>query len=229
MDKLKCIIIEDQVPAQEILKGYVEQVPYLDLLQVYVSPMEALTELERGDVDVLFLDVHMPKLSGVELLKMLNNPPQTILTTAFSEYAVEGFELEVVDYLLKPYSFGRFLKSVAKLRRSGHVTEESNNQPYLFVRNKGQIKKIALSDIEYVEARGDFTVICTSENREVANTSLQNMLTSLGGDFIRCHKSYVINIASVEKIVGNTLVLKNTSIPIGRSYKASLLDRIRLI
>lgn len=229
MEKLKCIIIEDQIPAQEILKSYVERVPYLDLLQVYVSPLEALVELERGDVDVLFLDVHMPKLSGIELLKMLNNPPQTILTTAFSAYAVEGFELEVVDYLLKPYSFGRFLKSVAKLRRSENGTEEPTNQPYLFVRNKGQIRKIALSDIEYIEARGDFAVICTSSNREVANTSLQNILASLGGDFIRCHKSYVINIASVEKIVGNTLILKNTSIPIGRSYKASLLDRIRLI
>lgn len=228
MEQINCIIIEDQIPAQETLRSYVEQVPHLLLLNTYISPLEALSEIESGKIDLMFLDIHMPKLSGLELLKSLKNPPQTILTTAFSEYALDGFELAVVDYLLKPFSFERFLKSISKVQK-----EEANNKvelnPYLFIRNKGQIKKIAISNIEYIEAKGDFTVLCTSAHREVANSSLQKILGSLGENFVRCHKSYIINIDCIEKIIGNHIVVNNKKIPIGRTYKDQLMERIKLI
>ncbi len=228
MNPLNCIIIEDQIPAQETLKSYIEQVPSLKLLNTYISPLEALQDLDSGLVDVLFLDIHLPKLSGIELLRSLKNPPQTILTTAFTEYAIDGFDLDVVDYLLKPFSFERFLKSISKINKK-EVRQKAPNNDFLFVRNKGQIKKIAISEIEYVEAKGDFTVICTTENREVANISLQKLLLSLGEKFVRCHKSYIVNIDRIEKIIGNHILINTKEISIGRTYKDQFMERIKMI
>ena len=229
MEKLYCLIIEDQIPAQETLAGFIEQVPTLSLLSTYISPLEALQDLDSGMVDVLFLDVHLPKLSGIELLKSLQEPPQTILTTAFSEYAIDGFELDVVDYLLKPFSFERFLKAVSKVQKKGLGNPSLRHQDHLFVRNKGLLKKIAISEIEYVEAKGDFVIICTKESREMATISLQSILSVLGSDFVRCHKSYVVNIGRIEKITGNQIVMKTKEISIGRTYKSHLMERLRMI
>jgi len=229
MKNLRCLIIEDQIPAQETLKDYIEQVPTLSLLNIYVSPLEALKDLESGNVDILFLDIHLPKLSGIELLKSLQHVPPTILTTAFSEYAIDGFNLDVVDYLLKPFSFERFLKAISKIQQKDLVRNSSKKHDHLFVRNKGQINKIAISEIEYIEAKGDFIVICTSSGREIANVSLQSILSLLEKNFVRCHKSYVINLDSIEKIIGNQVVLKTQKIPIGRTYKNQLMEKIKMI
>lgn len=229
MEQLNCIIIEDQSPAQETLQAYIEQVPSLRLLNTYVSPLEALEEIERGAIDLLFLDVHLPKLSGLELLRSLRSPPQTILTTAFSEYALDGFELDVVDYLLKPFSFERFLKSISKVQKAENKEVKLSNQANLFVRNKGQIKKIAISGIAYIEAKGDFTLVCSGTSRDVANISLQKLLDALGSNFVRSHKSYIVNIDCIEKIVGNQIVMMDRRIPIGRTYREQLMERIRLI
>lgn len=229
MEQINCIIIEDQIPAQETLKGYVSQVPALNLLSSYVSPLEALGDFSAGRVDLLFLDVHLPKISGIELLKSLTQPPQTILTTAFSEYAVEGFELDVVDYLLKPFSFERFLKSVAKVKKKDRSKASGPQPDFLFVKNKGQIKKIVIADIEYVEAKGDFTIICTADGREVANISLQDILKSLGDRFVRCHRSYLVNIDRIERIVGNDIYIGAKRIGIGRTYRAGVLGRIWMV
>jgi len=229
MEPLNCVIIEDQIPAQETLKSYVAQVPALFLLNTYVSPLEALPDFANNRVDLLFLDIHLPKLSGIDLLKSLQHPPKTILTTAFSEYAVEGYELDVVDYLLKPFSFERFLKSVAKVKKNGSREAPVAQQEFLFVRNKGQLKKIAIADIEYVAAKGDFTIICTAEGREVANISLQNILLSLGDRFVRCHRSYVVNIDRIERIVGNDIFIGDKRIGIGRTFRAEVLGRIWMV
>jgi len=229
MENLNCIIIEDQIPAQKTLESYIEQVPYLHLLNTFISPLEALGELKSGMVDIMFLDIHLPKLTGLELLKALKKPPPTILTTAFSEYAIEGFELDVVDYLLKPFSFERFLKSISKVKKQGTKKNVNLPQAFLFIRNKGQIKKINISQIEYVEAKGDFTLVNTNTGQEVANISLQNILSTLSENFIRCHKSYIINIDCIEKIVGNFITTKNKNIPIGRTYKEQLMVKLKFI
>lgn len=229
MEILNCLIIEDQIPAQETLKSFIEQIPQLSLLNSYVSPLEALEILESGQVDILFLDIHLPKLSGIELLQSLKSPPQTIITTAFSEYALDGFELDVVDYLLKPFSFQRFLKSISKIQKDKELSNTASKQDHLFVRNKGQIKKITLSTIKFMEAKGDFIIIYTISGREIANISLQKILRSLGANFVRCHKSYIVNINHIEKIIGNHIVIMDKDIPIGRTYKEALLGKIRLI
>lgn len=228
MNILNCVIIEDQIPAQETLQSYIHQVPDLHLLNTYISPIEAMQELESGEVDILFLDIHLPKISGIELVKLLHRPPLIILTTAFSEYAVQGFELDVVDYLLKPYSFERFLKTISKIQRI------TNNKPivhrqYLFVRNHRLIQKVVIKDILYIEAKGDFVLLCTSTSREIANISLQDILTEIGSKFVRCHKSYIINIEAIEKIIGNRIVVHQQNIPIGRTYKDNLLEKIKMI
>ena len=229
MKKVNCIIIEDQIPAQQTLISYVEQTPTLNLLGAFVSPLEALDVLKSGTVDLLFLDIHLPKLSGIDLLKSMKTPPQTILTTAFSEYAVEGFDLDVVDYLLKPFSFGRFLQAIEKAT----ATESLSNKPAaskdIFVRSKGRIKRIEIEAIQYVESKGDFALIYTNEGKETANISLQNLMEVLDSNFVRCHKSYIVHVPFIDKIVGNTLYVGEATLPIGRSYRTNLTDAIKMI
>ncbi len=229
MEKLNCLIVEDQIPAQKTLQGYIEQVPSLQLLNIYISPLEALQDLENRKVDILFLDIHLPKLSGIELLKSLHQPPPTILTTAFSKYAIESYELDVVDYLLKPFSFERFLKAISKIPKKDELTPSNKSQQTLFVRNKGALKKIMIPEIEYIEAKGDFILICTQKKREIANISMQKILSYLDESFVRCHKSFIINTSKIDKIIGNHIVLADHKIPIGRTYKEELLERIKLI
>jgi len=229
MDILNCIVIEDQMPAQEILKSFIQQTPRLQLLRAFVSPLEALEMLDSLDVDILFLDIDLPKLTGIELLRSMKSPPKTIITTAFSEYALEGYELDVVDYLLKPFSFERFLKSIFKIRKEKNNSNSEINNESIFVKNKGQIKKIVINEILLVEAKGDFNIILTQSGRVTANISLQKMLLTLPSNFIRCHKSYIINITFIEKIVGNQILVKDKKIPIGRSYKEDLIKRLKLI
>ena len=155
---LKCIIIEDQLSAQRILKGYIDEVPNLELIEAYVDPLLAIPQLETEQVDVLFLDIHLPKISGIDFLKSLHKAPSIILTTAFTDYAVEGFELDVVDYLLKPFSFERFLKSISKIKRIGQNKHPLVHRQYLFVRTKGTIQKIKIEDIFFYRIKRRFCI-----------------------------------------------------------------------
>lgn len=229
VEVLKCLIIEDQIAAQRILISYLKEVPNLQLLGVYISPLEAIAQLESTTIDILFLDVHLPKISGIDFLKNLPNPPKVILTTAFTEYALEGFELDVVDYLLKPFSFERFLKAISKIHRIAKNNNPIFHQKYLFLRAQGIIQKVKIEDILYAEAKGGFILIHTKDNRFIANTSLQEILARLGDNFIRCHKSFVINIIAITKIVGNTIKTDKESITIGRTYREKLLSKLKMI
>ena len=229
MDILKCVVIEDQLPAQRILEGYIEEVPNLELAAAFISPLEALPFLEEHSIDVLFLDIHLPKISGIDFLKLLHQPPLIILTTAFTEYAVEGFELDVVDYLLKPFSFERFLKSISKIQRISKNNKPIIHRQYLFVRAKHIIEKIEISQILYIEANGDFVLLYTPEGRHIANISLQEILGRIGSQFVRCHKSYIVNISSIERINGNRIFANQKEVPIGRTYKDELMKRIEMI
>jgi len=225
----KCLIIEDQLPAQRILMGYIEEIPNLELMGAYISPLKAIETLETKAIDILFLDVHLPKISGIDFLKSFPHPPAVILTTAFPEYALEGFELDVIDYLLKPFSFERFLKAISKIKR---ITKSSNpivHQKFLFLRAQGVIQKVKIEDILYVEAKGSFVLVHTTNNRFIANTSLQELLLRLGDNFIRCHKSYIVNIAAITKIVGNTIKIEDVSILIGRTYREALLAKLKTV
>jgi len=229
VEELKCLIIEDQLAAQRILMGYIAEVPNLELIGTYITPLEAMYQLETTTVDILFLDVHLPKISGIDFLKSLPNPPSVILTTAFTEYALEGFELDVVDYLLKPFSFERFLKAISKIHRIAKNNKLIFHQKYLFIRAQGVIQKVKIEDILYAEAKGSFILIHTKQHRFIANISLQEVLSRLGGNFIRCHKSFIVNISAITKIVGNRIQIEEQSIVIGRTYREQLLAKLKMI
>lgn len=229
MELLKCLIIEDQLSAQRILTSYISEVPNLALIGTYIAPLEAMQQLETTVVDVLFLDVHLPKISGIDFLKSLSNPPPVILTTAFTEYALEGFDLDVIDYLLKPYSFERFLKAIAKINRIAKNNLPIFHQKYLFLRAQGVIQKVKIEAILFVEAKGSFVLIHTIDNRLIANISLQEVLSRLDSNFIRCHKSFVVNIGAITKIVGNRITIADTQIAIGRTYRNTLMAQLKMI
>lgn len=229
MNPLNCLIIEDQISAQRILQRYIAEVAYLQLVGTFVVPLDALPFLKAHKVDILFLDVQLPKISGIDFLKLLPNRPNIILTTAFTEYALEGFELDVVDYLLKPFSFERFLKSIFKIQRLSQNDSAIVHRPYLFVRNKHVIQKIKIQDIRFIEAKGDFVVLSTSSNSYLANTSLNDILQRLEHHFVRCHKSFIVNIHWIDKINGNRIQMGDRELPIGRTYRERLLEKLAMI
>jgi DNA-binding LytR/AlgR family response regulator len=229
---MKCIIIEDQLPAQRILKKYISDIGSLQLIAVFSDAIKAMEMIHSGQqIDLIFLDVHLPRLSGMDFLKAIPNPPQVILTTAFPDYALESYDLDVVDYLLKPFSFQRFLKAVSKVttrKNTLESTEEKNfNTTEIFIKSGYEHIKININEILYINSDSDYTDIYTSNKKFVSSESLKYWESKLGlHDFIRVHKSYVINMAKVEKIVGNQIYLaENIKIPIGRVYKTIFTDK----
>lgn len=234
---LKCLIIEDELPAQRVLKNYISDVPYLELCGTFKSAMEALETIQSQDIDVLFLDINLPKISGLNFLRSLNNPPKVIITTAYPDYAHEGFELDVVDYLLKPFSFERFIQSLSKLKsETKQDASASDNEKrdyehsYAFVKVDKTLHRVDFDDIKYIESDKDYVkIIRIGENLMLLQTlkHWESMLPERG--FARVHKSYIVNISRIDKIVGNQIKIDNATIPIGRHYKQDFLDKIEPI
>jgi DNA-binding LytR/AlgR family response regulator len=236
-----CIIIEDQLPAQRILIRYIDDIPELALSGTFTDPLAALAFLRLQTVDLIFLDIHLPKISGMEFLKILPYRPKVILTTAFSEYALEGYEFDVVDYLLKPIPFERFLKAVSKViypqeaipatpaAAAPPLNQATNN--YVFVKSDRTIVKIILDSLIYIKAEGDYTRVFTEGKNYFLSYTLKYWLDVLPTqNFSRIHKSYIINIAFVEKIEGNQVFIakEKKALPIGRSFREDFMRRIDL-
>lgn len=236
------IIIEDQLPAQRILTRYIDDIPELELAGTFTDPLEALKFLRQQTVDLIFLDIHLPKISGMDFLKLLPYKPKVILTTAFSEYALEGYEFDVVDYLLKPISFERFLKAVSKViyaqdntpavpvAPSGPAPEPSPTN-HVFVKSDRTIVKIDVDSIIYIKSEDDYTRVYTEGKNHFLSYSLkywQDILPSQ--QFCRIHKSYIINMDFVEKIEGNQVHIakEKHALPIGRSFREDFMGRIDL-
>ena len=226
----KCIIIEDQPPAQRILKKYIADIDTLDLCGTFSDAIKALDHLKTEPVDLIFLDIHLPKLSGIDFLKTIKNPPSVILTTAFAEYAIESYELDVVDYLLKPFSFQRFVKAVAKIDLNKSAEQKAilpNDKVVdeIFVKSGYEHIKIKISDIQYISSDTDYTELFTRSKKYLSNESLKHWRRSIT-QFVQVHKSYVINPDYIEKISGNQVHLKNdTIVPIGRAYKEAFVNQ----
>ncbi len=226
---LSCIIIEDQPPAQRILQKYITDIGNLDLIGIFTDALSALEFLKTSRVELIFLDIHLPKISGIDFLSVIPYKPQVILTTAFSDYALQGYELDVVDYLLKPFSFQRFVKAIAKVhslvsKNLLNFTEQSTMVPppdFIFIKSGYDHIKIALKDILYVKSESDYTEIYTNTKKHLATYPLKYWSEKLSTfNFCQVHKSYIVNIHCISKISGNQLFLENSSIiPIGRAYK----------
>lgn len=196
---IRCMIIEDEPLAQNVLKKYIDEVPSLDLIAVCGNALEAQDIVQTNNIQLLFLDVNLPKLSGINFLRTLPDPPLVIFTTAYPEFAVEGFELDAVDYLVKPISFERFLKAINKVlnkssRQPARLTEDKNTNDYILLKADKKVYRINLEDILYAEATGDYVKVITREGQYITNITLKKLLEELpDNDFIRVHKSFIIS------------------------------------
>jgi len=227
--KINCIIVDDEQLARQLIKRYVDKLPHLEVVAICKNSMEAMNELRTKKVDLMFLDIQMPDLTGVEFLKSINQKPAVIFTTAYKEYALEGYELDIVDYLLKPISFERFTKGVNKaidLIQSKNTNNEANtliNSPekdYINIKADHKIYKVKFSDLKYIEGLGEYVTYHTSTKKIVSLASLKQLETTLPSNiFLRVHKSYIINLNFVSSLYGNRLELAEEKIPIGRSFR----------
>jgi len=231
MKIVNCIIADDEPIARQILENYVEAIPSLNLVASCKNAFEVLEILQEKEIDVLFLDINMPKLSGLSLLKTLQKKPNVIITTAYPEYAIEGFELSVTDYLVKPFSLERFMQAVQKVNQSKKVTAttvvtQNETAKSIFVKSDKKIIKLNLDDIYYAEAYGNYVKIY-ADNMILTPQTLSDFLEKLAKDFIRIHKSFIINFKHLKMIDGNQIILQNdVKLPIGKSFKKELLERI---
>lgn len=228
---MNCLIIEDEKPAQRVLQQFIKNSPNLTLSGVYKTAMEAQAKLNQGGVDLLFLDINLPLISGIALLKSLKNPPLVIVTTAYSEYALESYELDVVDYLLKPFSFERFVKATNKAFKLkgaegntlGMFSQESGNEQIIVNVDK-VLYQLNLSDICYIASDKDYVCIYTPQRKYVFLDSLKNWEEKLKDKgFCRVHKSYLVNLEHIDKVEGNTICLDLDELPIGRSYRSRFM------
>lgn len=229
---MHCIIIEDQRPAQEILEKYIKDLGSLQLRGVFTDALQAMHILNEQSIDLIFLDIHLPKLSGVDFLKALNKPPKVIFTTAFPDYALEGYELDVVDYLLKPFSFQRFVKAVAKAsaqQAAGSDTlQEEKVEKDIFIKSGYDHIRVAIEEICYLKADTDYTEFHIGGQKCLSAESLKYWEEKLSAhDFIRIHKSYLVNTAKVQKVAGSHAHLEDdTRLPIGRAYKDDFFKKV---
>jgi len=238
---LNCVIVEDEPLARNLMIEYVKKVPSLTLIEACSNPLAVIDVLRSNQVDLLFLDVQMPELTGISLLKVLQKRPLVILTTAYSEYALEGYELDVADYLLKPITFERFLKAIDKVtqrleaKSAPVVTEKivhEIGQPFVFVKDGTKLVKVLLEDILYVEGLKDYVTIHTRDRKIVSLQRLKALEDQLPSDqFIRIHNSFIIALRAIDVIHKGDVQIRDAMLPIGETYKKSFrefIDRNRM-
>jgi DNA-binding LytR/AlgR family response regulator len=223
MKKLSCIIVDDEPVARKILHEFVDQVPFIDLQGKFENAIKAEVFLKNNTVDMIFLDIEMPKVSGLELLQRMQIESIVILTTAFPQYALEGYELDIIDYLLKPFAFSRFLKAVHKAKDFYQMkTRTAGAVPssYIFIKSDKRIEKIELNDIIYAESVGNYVSIYTENKRIIAYLTMKSLESQLPSDeFIKIHQSYIVNCAKIDAIEGNEIKIGTKSLPISRNYR----------
>ncbi|WP_420571581.1 LytR/AlgR family response regulator transcription factor [Kordia sp.] len=222
---LNCIIIDDEPSSQKVLKVFIEKIPSLHLISICNNATDALETLRNhSNIDLLFLDINMPNISGLSFYKSLKNPPAVIFTTAYAEYAIDGFEVNAVDYLLKPFSFDRFLTSVNKAFDTLKTPENTTENEVIYVKENKTLHKIVLQDILYIEALGDYVKIHLENKSVITNSTFTNMLEQLPAtQFVRTHKSFAIHLKKLNSVSGNQIIINNAKIPIGQTYKASFM------
>lgn len=237
MSNLKVLLVDDEYLALDLLENFVKEIPDLEIVDKVKSPIAAIDILNKESIDLLFLDIQMPTLSGVNLLKTLKRKPVTIFTTAYSEYAVDAYGLDAVDYLLKPFSFERFLQAVNKAKEQLYRPESTESSVpqksvpvqsgFLSIKADAKLIKVLHGDILYIEGLKEYVRVVTEENKFVTLMSLKELMESLPEEtFVRCHKSYIVNSSKVRSVEGNLFHLDHHKIPISRDRKTELLARI---
>ena len=225
MNNITCIIVDDEPLSHEILEKYISDTPGLELIGVCFDSFHAMKIIKDENPDLVFLDINMPKLSGLQMIKSLENPPKVIFTTAYPEYAVEGFEVNAIDYLLKPFDYARFIRSVNKLSSGNEETKQ--NDKALWLRADKKIHKIKISDIYYIEAIGDYLKFYTRDLSLVVHERMKKMEIDLADfNFIRVHRSFIVSIDKIEFVEGNRIKILDQYIPIGQTYRENFFKKI---
>lgn len=237
--KLNCVIIDDEHLARQYLKDYVSKVPFLELIGDFNSPLKALDLLKSNQVDLMFLDIEMPDITGVDFLKTLDRQPYVVMTTAYKEYALQGYELNVTDYLLKPFSFDRFLKAVNKVaelasqaklplkEKSGddQAVSPELHEDYLVIRADRKYYKINYDDLVYIEGQKAYVTLYTTTKQITALASLKELEDKLPRtQFIRTHKSFIVSIKRIHSLDGNMIEVGKKQLPVGRNYQKNVAD-----
>lgn len=238
---INCIIVDDEPIARDILRAYIAQIPYLNLVDECSDAFEAMQLINRLPVDLVVLDINMPRLSGLDMLRTLKKYPAIIITSAYSDYALEGFELSVTDYLLKPFSFPRFVQATEKVHQlrqaAGHPTLTAlKDQPtpatalpdFIMVKAEKKLTKVFFHELTYVEAYGNYIFIYTGPNRIMSKQTLTQFEEQLPSvQFVRIHKSYVVSLKAVKFLEGNELSIGIKKLPVGKVYRDELLRRLQ--
>lgn len=233
---LNCVIVDDEPLAREGLADYVKEIDFLQLAGVCINPVELGKLLGSQKIDLIFLDIQMPKMNGIDFLRILPSPPMVIITTAFSEYALEGFQLNVLDYLLKPITFDRFFKAVARARDYHLLTTKTpssdpaslqRGEDFVFIKCSNKFEKIHFADILYIEALQNYVAIYTTRGKFLTLLYLKNIEQNLDSKaFIRVHKSYIVPIAKIDSIDGNEIRIAEHRVPVSRNYRELVIRQV---
>ncbi len=234
---IRCLIIDDEAPARRVVAKYLSDLSGYEVAAECKNAFEALEAMQEFEPDLIFLDINMPKLSGLKMLESLKEPPLVIITTAYREYAVEGFELDVVDYLHKPFAMSRFIQALNKVNE--RLALKSNGEPsvsvggrtdpgFIFLKHEGEVIRLEVKDIDYVEAVGDYVQVVTTHNKYLSYLSMKKVMVLLeDSHFHRVHKSFIVNLRKISSISGNTVFLKSKAISIGGSYRSGFMDVVK--
>jgi len=227
--KLKCIIVDDEPVARKVLKEYIDDIPFLEVVGQADNPLKIQAIAGNEPIDLIFLDINMPKLSGIDFLRTSNSLPMIIITTAYADYALDGFALDVLDYLLKPFSFERFLKACNKAKdyrqlkiKGGQIV--SNDEEYFFVKCNGRIEKVLYKELLYIEAMLNYITLHTINGKMIVYLTIKGIMESLPQEiFIRVHKSFIVNMQKVSSIEGNIIHIGKAEIPTSQSAQDEVM------
>ena len=222
--KIKCIIIDDEPLGAEVIEAHLKEFPNMELKESFTNPLEALSIIESGEIDVVFIDINMPKMNGLDFIRSIEQSPYFIITTAYREYAVESFDLDVLDYLVKPIPFTRFLKSINKLSQK-FITDKSEDvqqtveKSFIFLKVDKKLIKIKFEDIFFIESLKDYIKVFTKSGEYLAHKSLSGITEELPKtQFLRLHRSFTVALDKIQALEGNSVLVTNKRIPIGRKY-----------
>ena len=230
--KINCIIIDDEPIARKGLKEYISDVDFLNLIGEFDNPLKATEQISKGEAQLLFLDIQMPKITGLDFFKTLHTAPPVIFTTAYPQYALHGFEVNALDYLVKPFSFDRFLKAALKAKEFYEVRQKNAegatvDQQYFFIKADNKLVKILFADILYAEALQNYVTIHTTEKKYITYLTFKSVEDYLPSDkFIKTHKSYIVSASKIDSIEGNDIRIGQSHIPISRSLKDEVMERL---
>ncbi len=217
---MRCLIVDDEPIARSILEKYIAKTPSLELAGSIDNALDVLNYLKEGTIDLMFLDINMPEFTGIDLLKSMRNPPAVVITTAYSEYGAESYEYDVVDYLMKPIPFERFLKAIQRVEDRKAEHQAQTNPPHLFLKEDHTTHKVLLADICYVQAYGNYIKVFLEDKTLLVRKTIAQMESETKDHLIRIHKSYLVSLAAIQGVSGNEVILnEDQRLPIGKVYK----------